>query len=82
MEHQVIEEDKEKVCWPSFSPRCCFDNTVWPQEGITLVTCVHIYLGAVSAQGYLCPPVTVSVSFRFHSVCNTHSRSSTIWRET
>lgn len=39
----------------------------------SLVTCVHIYLGADSAHGYLCPPPTVSVSFRFHRVCNTHS---------
>lgn len=42
-------------------------------EGVPLVTCVHIYLGADSAQGYLCPPVTVSVSFRFHSLCKAHS---------
>ncbi len=52
---------------------CCFDDAVRTLEGITLVTCVHIYLGADSAQGYLCPPVTVSVSFRFHSLCNAHS---------
>lgn len=37
-------------------------------EGIALVTCVRIYLGADSARRYLCPPVTVSVSFRFHSL--------------
>lgn len=42
-------------------------------KGITLVTCVRIYLGADSARRYLCPPVTVSVSFRFHSLCNAHS---------
>lgn len=56
---------------PSLS--CCFNDAVRTLEGITLVTCVHIYLGADSAQGYLCPPVTVSVSFRFHSRCNTNS---------
>lgn len=40
---------------------------------MTLVTCVRIYLGAHSARRYLCPPVTVSVSFRFHSLGNAHS---------
>lgn len=52
---------------------CCLDDAVRTLEGITLVTCVHIYLGAQSVQGYLCPPVTVSVSLRFHSLCNAHS---------
>lgn len=52
---------------------CCFGDVVWTLVGIPLVTCVHIYLGADSAQRYLCPPVTVSVSFRFHSLCNAHS---------
>lgn len=54
-------------------PSCCFGDVVWTLEGITLVTCVRIYLGADSALGYLCPPVTVSVSFRFHSLCKAHS---------
>lgn len=54
-------------------PSCCFDDAVRRLEDITLVTCVHIYLGGDSARGYLCPPVTVSVSFRFHSRCNAHS---------
>lgn len=48
-------------------------DVVWTLVGIPPVTCVHIYLGADSALGYLCPPVTVSVSFRFHSLCNAHS---------
>lgn len=52
---------------------CCFDDAERTLEGITLVTCVRIYLGADSARRYLCPPVTVSVSFRFHSLCNAHS---------
>lgn len=51
-------------------------------DGSTLVTCVHIYLGADLVQGYLCPPVTVSVGFRFHSECITHSLSSTVCEET
>lgn len=52
--------------WISVS--CCWDDAVQTLEGITLVACVRIYLGALSARRYLCPPVTVSVSFRFHSV--------------
>lgn len=51
-------------------------------DGSTLVTCVHIYLGADLVQGYLCAPVTVSVGFRFHSECITHSLSSTVCEET
>lgn len=39
------------------------------------MTCVHIYLGAGSAQRYLCPPVTVSVSLRFHSHTRPHQLS-------
>ena len=58
---------------PPGSPSGCHGDVVRTLDGITLVTCVHIYLGADSAPGYLCPPATVSVSFRFHSLCNTHS---------
>lgn len=49
-------------------------------DAIAPPTCVHVYLGAVSAPRYLCPPATVSVSFRFHSACNSHSALE-YWRE-
>lgn len=59
-------------CAVDLSTSCWFDDVLWTLESSTLVTCVGVYLGGDSAQGYLCPLVTVSVSFRFHSLCNAH----------